>query len=454
MTGANPRADANAPPRQQPTARLCVVGVGTVGLQQLLAFDAAGHDTVGYDFDADLIDAYRRGADPTGTAGGDRIDDCACSFTADPSAIEAAAYVFVAVPTATDSGDPTLDCVRAAGRTVGQHLDPETTVVLVSTVAPGTTERVFVPVLEASSGLTAGEEFAVAHAPERLSPSTDGQTVFPETRLVGAASKEVAEDVATRLEASAGSVRVVDSLRVAEAAKCVENVQRDVNIALVNELTRVLGAMGLDPRSVLDAAGTKWNFHRYEPGLVGGECVPVAPRLLAASAERAGSTLRLVDLARSVNERMIDRVVETTITALARRAARLRDRGADRAPGRPDVVVLGLSYKPDSGSLAASPSREVVDRLRERGLCVAGHDPLVAADRAAEELDIEVVTAAEITGFDAAIVLVGHARFESLCLPDLRERLGPSPVVVDVPGVFDPPADADDLQYKGLCDVS
>lgn len=456
MAEVNPgeRTESSRSAHRQSAGRVCIVGVGTVGLHEVLAFDAAGYETLGYDADSDVISAYQRGRDPTGTVEDERIAQCECEFTSDPSAIGAAEYVHVAVPTATDEGNASLEAVAEVGTTIGKQLDRGTTVVLVSTVSPGATERVFVPAVESDSGMTAGEGFSIAHAPVRLSPSTEGPTVFPETRLVGAESATVADDVAALFEQTVESVHVVEEIRAVEAAKCIENVQRDVNIALVNELTRVLGEMGLEPRTVLEAAGTKWNFHGYEPGLVGGECVPVAPHFLMDSAERAGCTPQLVDTARSVNEHMSSRVVDATIAALDRRGQRVRDAGRSPSRDRPQLVVVGLSYKPDSGSLKATPSEPIIRQLQQHGVDVVGHDPLVDADAASERLGIEMVGADEMSTVDAALVLVDHAKFTSLTLDDLSETMGPHAVVVDVPGVFDHSAADTTLIYRGLGDVS
>ncbi|MDZ5812519.1 nucleotide sugar dehydrogenase [Halorubrum sp. AD140] len=442
------RAQHHSPPS------VCVVGVGTVGLHEALAFEEAGHDTAGYDIDVERIRACRRGEDSTGAVDEDRLARSECLFTMDPTCIEAAEYVIVAIPTATDDGTPTMESVAAAAETVGHHIVPETTVVLVSTVYPGATEQVFVPTLEAASGLAADTDFSVAHAPVRLSPRTDGSTVIPETRLVGADSAAVADEVAELFERVVDTVHVVDTIRATEAAKCVENVQRDVNIALVNELAHLLGEMNIDTRAVLDAAGTKWNFQQYEPGLVGGECVPIAPQFIMERARRAGATPRLLEHARAVNDRMVDRVTETTVSALAHRADRRHGTEPTTPTDPATVLLLGLSYKPDSSSLEATPAKSVARRLERRGVRVVGHDPLVDADAAADALDIDVLPSMEGAKADAVAILVDHSAFASLTIDDIRKGTSPVPVVVDLPGVFDPDSDHATVIYRDVSDVS
>lgn len=433
---------------------VCVVGVGTVGLHEALAFEEAGHDTAAYDIDGDRIRAYRRGTDPTGTVEDNRLAHSECLFTVDPACIEAAEYVLVAVPTTTDDGTPTVESVADAAETVGHHLTPGTTVVLVSTVYPGATEQVFVPALESASGLAAGMDFSVAHAPVRLSPQTDGATVIPETRLVGADSAAVADEVAARFERVVDTVHVVDTIRATEAAKCVENVQRDVNIALVNELAHLLGGMNIDVRTVLDAAGTKWNFHQYEPGLVGGECVPIAPQFIMERARHAGATPRLLKHARAVNDRMVDRVADTTVTALAHRADRRHSTEPTIPEDPPTVLLLGLSYKPDSSSLEATPAKPVARRLEQRDVRVVGHDPLVDVDAAADTLAIDVLPTIEEAAADAVTILVDHDVFASLTIDDIQRGTSPTPVVVDLPGVFDTDSDHAAVIYRDVNDVS
>lgn len=440
---------------------VCVVGVGTVGLHEALAFAKAGYETVGYDVDRELIAAYRQGIDPSGVVDASRLTQTECSFTTDPASVEAADYVLIAVPTATAEGDPTMATVEAAAETVGHHFCPGTTVVLVSTVYPGATAEVFVPALESTSGLTAGTDFSVAHAPVRLSPHSHGSTVIPDTRLVGADSAAVAADVAAQFETVVDTVHVVDGTQVAAAAKCVENAQRDVNIALMNELSRLLGAMDIDARTVFEAAGTKWNFHQYDPGVVGGTCVPVAPQLILERARQAGATPELLNHARAVNDRMHRRVAETTALALEQRADRHAIVGEVEPAGqstardaeRPTVLALGLSYKADSSSLEATPSKPVIGRLEELGARVVGYDPLVDATAAADSLDIQVVPEADEVSADAVLVLVGHKRFESLTVDDLRAATNQPFVLVDLPGLFDA-ADEPDIIYRSVGDVS
>lgn len=475
MSGSDrtPTAAATTPDkRAQRPFRAVVVGVGTVGLHRALAFDDADLDVVGYDVDESVVAKYRRGVDATGAVGDDRVADSDCAFTTNPACVADADFVFVAVPTRhADCASESLPAVRAAGETVGDHLTAGTTVVLESTVPPGGTADVFEPALEAASGFDAGDEFAVAYSPDRFSPGQSMDEWRARTKLVAAERASVARDVAALYERVYESVRVVSDPATAAAAKCVENVYRDVNIALVNELSAALDALDLDADAVLDAAATKWNVPRLDPGLVGGTCLRVDPHLFADRVATEGGSTPLVRTARSVNDAVPERVADVTVDALAERAAGLPDTGA------PSVLLLGLTYKADVADCSGTQSVAVATQLRDRGVDVVGYDPLLSPDAADDALPFDVLSECAFDGVDGVVVLVGHEAFDDLALDDIAGigsvptdgRIGPSttdtagvgvaenavtgpdgrtdstdadslaapPVVVDVPRVFD-----------------
>jgi len=447
------------------------VGVGTLGLHRAVAFADAAVEVVGYDVDESLVAAYRRGVDATGTVGDARVADSGCSFTTDPACIRDVDVVFVTVPTrhGADS-ERSLPSVRAAAEVVGEQLTPDTTVVLESTVPPGGTTDVFTPTLEAAADAVAGDEFAVAHSPARLSSGPRGDGARHRTKLVGAEQPSVARDVAALYELVFESVHVVGDPATAAAAKCFENVHRDVNVALVNELAAALDALGLRVDDVLDAAATKWNVPRLDPGLVGGTCLPDDPHLFADRVEREGGSAPLVRTARAVNEAVPERVAEATVTALAERRAAdsgranpgLNDRGCEgaatgaadadcRVGGEPTVLLLGLSYKPDVADLSGTRSTVVADLLAERGVDVVGSDPLVDAGHADRVLPFDVRSDWSFGDVDGVAVLVGHAAFDDLTLDDVAAAGTVPPAVVDVPRVFDDGhASRPDVVYRCL----
>lgn len=452
---AEPNSDKPALTAETPLGRAVVVGVGTVGLHRALSLDDAGLEVTAYDVDQSVVDDYRRGIDATGAISDDRIVDSDCEFTADPGCIAGADVVFVAVPTRYDPDvNRPLPTIRDVAETVGAQLTTGTTVVLESTVPPGGVTELFTPALDAAADPEVGEGFEVAYSPVRLSPG-DQHT---RSKLVGAERAPVARAVAKLFERTHDAVHVVADPETAAAAKCVENVYRDVNIALVNELAAGLDALDIDADRVLDAAATKWNVPRFRPGLVGGTCLPDDPKLFADRVAAAGGSTPLIRTAREVNDAVPTRIADQTVDALAtRQRARELDEhleiAADgsgetaaasvpSADNQPTVLLLGLAYKPDVAELSGSVAETVAAELAALGVAVVGYDPLVDAERAADAFPFPIREERPFEGVDGVAVLVGHSAFDGLTLSDVAAAAD-APAVVDVPGVFDPELDTD-----------
>ncbi len=412
------------------TETVCIVGLGYVGLPLASAFDEEGLDVIGYDVDEEKIAGLSAGRDPTGEIGDDAVSQSHIDFTSDPTGIERADYVIVTVPTPVDSmKNPDLGFVESAGRTIGEHLSPGATVVLESTVYPGVTRDNLGPTFEETSGLTQSEEFNVGYSPERLSPGTD-RSLREVKKIVSGDSEETLEDLASLYG------RIIDAglyeaptIETAEAAKVLENVQRDVNIAVVNELALICDHMDLDPREVIDAAASKWNFHEYTPGLVGGHCIPVDPLFLVHGSERAGYSPKLILQAREVNEYMPKHTAELTLKALNECGKVLQESR---------LVVLGLAYKPNVGDLRTSEIGGVITTLAEYGIECAGYDPLAPDDRVRESFGIEPLSEPDFEGADGIVLATPHdAIVENLDLDAAKAQLAENPVLVDVKGVLD-----------------
>ena len=406
---------------------VCVLGLGYVGLPLGLAFDEEGFDVVGFDVDEEKVDALASGTDTTGDHGDEVVAESDVEFTADPTSIERADFVIVTVPTPVDDmKNPNLGFVESAGRTVGEHMSEGTTVVLESTVYPGVTREVLAPELEKASGLTLGEGFNVGYSPERLSPGDEGRGLRDVRKIVSGDTDETLEALASLYKhvVDAGVYRA-ESIETAEAAKVIENVQRDVNIALVNELAIVCDHMGLDTDAVLDAAGTKWNFHDYSPGLVGGHCIPVDPLYLAHGSERAGYTPSLILQGREVNEYMPKHTAELAIKALNDGGKVLRDC---------EMLVLGLSYKPNVGDIRTSEVRNVINALKEYDVGVVGHDPHAPDEVVRESFGIETQSDLDFEGFDGVVLATPHDEYDDLDLEAMADALADNPVLVDVMG--------------------
>ncbi|WP_339104320.1 nucleotide sugar dehydrogenase [Haloterrigena salinisoli] len=411
-------------------ATICVVGLGYVGLPLAVGFARSNYRVIGYDVDESTVERLQSGVDTTGDLSDEAVQDDDISYTSDASQIGDADYVIIAVPTPIDEDDrPDLSYVESAAATVGSKMKPGTTVILESTVYPGTTREVLVPALEEASDLTAGDGFFVGYSPERATPGDEEHGLADVVKVVGAQDEKVLEDVAALYESVVDAgVHRAPSIEVAEASKVVENTQRDLNIAFVNELSMALERMDVDTQAVLEAAGTKWNFHDYQPGLVGGHCIPVDPYFLAHRSAREGFEPELVRTSRSVNESVPDHIADLTIKALNSCHKTLRESR---------VLVLGLSYKPGVGDIRSSKVADVVDRLAEFDIDVAGFDPFADDDAVRNAFDLDVQETLSFDGFDAVVVATPHSEFEQLDLEAVASELAADPALVDVTGTLD-----------------
>ncbi|MFC7045294.1 nucleotide sugar dehydrogenase [Halobacteriaceae archaeon GCM10025711] len=410
--------------------RVCVVGLGYVGLPLAVAFDDENHDVIGYDIDPDKVERLRSGEDPTGDVGDGAVASSTVEFTSNPAAIGDADVVIITVPTPVDSlQTPNLEFVRSAGRTVGEHLSPGTTVVLESTVYPGATRDELAPAIEEASGYTAGEEFYMGYSPERTSPGETGRGVRDVKKIVSGQTPEVRDRLAALYDTIVEpGVYPAPDIETAEAAKVIENVQRDLNIALMNELAIVFDRMGLETTDVIEAAATKWNFHEYTPGLVGGHCIPVDPHYLAFKSEREGFSPKLILQAREINEYMPKHTAEMTLKALNQRGNVLQES---------TVLVLGLAYKPNVGDIRTSEVGEVIKELQEFNVDVVGHDPHVDVAASRDEFDIPIQEEASFDGFDAVMLATPHDEFDDLDLARMHDEMADDPLFVDVMGALD-----------------
>ncbi|QFU83047.1 nucleotide sugar dehydrogenase [Natronorubrum aibiense] len=425
--GTTIRHTDEQPPRE---ATICVVGLGYVGLPLAVGFAQSNYRVVGYDVDESTVEQLQAGVDTTGDLSDESIQDGDISYTTDAAQINEADYVIIAVPTPIDDDDhPDLSYVEDAATTVGSKMDPGTTIVLESTVYPGSTRDVLVPALEDASGLTAGEDFFVGYSPERATPGDEEHGLSDVVKVVSGQNEKVLEDVASLYESIVDAgVHRAPSIEVAEASKVVENTQRDLNIAFVNELSMALERLDVDGQAVLEAAGTKWNFHDYRPGLVGGHCIPVDPYFLAYRSSKEGFEPELMQMSRKVNESVPDHVAELTIKALNECHKTLRDSR---------VLVLGLAYKPGVGDVRSSKVEAVIDTLQEYDIDIEGFDPFVDNETIEAQFGISAQERLEFEAFDAVMLATPHAEFEQLDLEAVASELAPDPALIDVTGALE-----------------
>ncbi|TYL39500.1 nucleotide sugar dehydrogenase [Natronococcus pandeyae] len=419
-------------------ATVCVVGLGYVGLPLAVGFAQADYRVIGFDVDDSKVETLQNGVDTTGDLSDDDILDGDVTYTTDDAAIRDADYVLVTVPTPVEEERPNLAFIESAAETVGEHVERGTTVVLESTVYPGVTREVFAPAIEDASGLEAGEDFFVGYSPERATPGDGEHSLESVVKVVGGQNEAVREDVATLYESVVDAgIHRASSLEVAEASKVIENVQRDVNIALMNELSMVFEEMDLDTHEVLEAAGTKWNFHDYRPGLVGGHCIPVDPYFFAHRAKQVGANPELVLSSRKVNESMPEHVSDLMIKALNEGHNTLRDSR---------VLVLGLTYKRNVADIRSSKVANVIDQLKEFDVDIVGYDPHADDDAVEQSFGIDVQDSLSFEEFDGVLLATPHSEFDGIDLGEMAAALNDDAALVDVAGGFD----ADDATAEGL----
>lgn len=417
-------------PRLSGIPTVCIVGLGYVGLPLAVAFDDANYETIGYDIDSERIEAFSAGRDVTGEIGNGRIQSSNIIFTDDPSRIRHADFILVTVATPLAKiRTPKLKYVEDAARTIGEHLTPGATVVLESTVYPGVTRDVVQPIIAEASGLTPTEEFNVGYSPERLSPGSEGVSLTDAVKIVGADTPGTLTEL-TELYRSIIDAGVYEapSIETAEAAKVLENVQRDLNIALMNEMAIICEHLGLETQEVIEACSTKWNFHEYSPGLVGGHCIPVDPLYLAYGSERAGFSPNLILQAREINEYMPKHVAEITTKALNR---------AGKALCETSVLILGVAYKPNVKDTRTSEVTSVIRELAEYRIESTVYDPIADLDSVTDDLQVKTIDDIHFTGFDGILLSTPHTEFFDINFRRAISDLAREPVFIDVYGVLD-----------------
>ena len=409
-------------------ACLAVVGLGYVGLPLAVAFGKKV-PVIGFDVNEGKVASLRRGIDPTGELSQAEVEAGRIQYTTNPGDLRRAGFVVVAVPTPIDRHKrPDLTPVEAASRAVGANLSPGATVVFESTVYPGVTEEVCVPILERASGLRCGVDFTVGYSPERINPGDREHTLERIVKVVAGQDAATLERVARvyELVVEAG-VHRAPTIKTAEAAKVIENTQRDLNIALMNELSVIFGRMGIETREVLRAAGTKWNFLPFTPGLVGGHCIGVDPYYLTHKAQELGYQPQVILAGRTINDGMGKHVAENVVKGLIR---------CGKAVQGSRVLILGLTFKENVSDLRNSRVADVIAELREYGVDVVAHDPLVDSAEAEHEFGLRPLALEEAGPVDAIVAAVSHRAFRELTLERLQGFYRPGSGPFGGRGVF------------------
>lgn len=409
--------------------KLSLVGLGYVGMPIAVAF-AKKIDVVGFDLNEAKIELYKSGVDPTNEVGDEAIKATTIDFTADETKLREAKFHIVAVPTpVNDDHTPDLTPVESASRIVGRNLTKGSVIVYESTVYPGVTEDVCIPILEKESGLTCGVDFKVGYSPERINPGDKVHRLETITKIVSGMDEETLDVVAKvyELVVEAGVYRA-ESIKVAEAAKVIENSQRDINIAFMNELSIIFNKMGIDTQAVLKAAGTKWNFLNFYPGLVGGHCIGVDPYYLTYRAEMLGYHSQIILAGRRINDDMGKYVAENVVKNLI---------AADKAVKNAKVAILGFTFKENCPDTRNTKIIDIVNELKEYGITPVIADPEADAAEAKHLYGIEFVDMSSIKDMDAVILAVAHDEFKSLSMEDIAKLFGEGQkVLLDIKGLL------------------
>lgn len=425
--------------------KISLVGLGYVGMPIAVAF-ARKVKVVGFDLNEEKIGLYKAGIDPTNEVGDEVIKNTTVEFTADPTKLREAKFHIVAVPTpVNDDHTPDLTPVEGASRLLGQNLTKGSIVVFESTVYPGVTEDVCVPILEKESGLKCGVDFKIGYSPERINPGDKVHRLETIVKIVSGMDEETLNEVAKvyELVVEAG-VHRAESIKVAEAAKVIENSQRDINIAFMNELSIIFNKMGIDTKAVLEAAGTKWNFLKFFPGLVGGHCIGVDPYYLTYKAEQLGYHSQIILSGRRINDDMGKYVAESIIKKMI--ASDLAIKGAK-------VAILGFTFKENCPDTRNTKIIDIFNELKEYGITPVVVDPTADAAEAKRLYGITFASMDDVKNMDAVIIAVAHDEFLKLTKEDIAAFFNPAngeKVLADIKGILDRKAYEEEFCYWRL----
>jgi len=419
--------------------KLSVIGLGYVGLPLAISF-AKKVEVIGFDIDKEKVEAYKKGIVVTNEVSNKSLKETTAFLTFNEKELQKAKFHIIAVPTPINSDKtPNLDAVIRASKIVGRNLTKDSIVVYESTVYPGVTEDICRPLLEKESGLKCGIDFKIGYSPERINPGDRLHRLEMIKKVVSGMDEETLDIIAKvyGLIIEAG-VYKAESIKVAEAAKVIENAQRDINIAFMNELSIIFNRLGIDTQAVLRAASTKWNFLKFTPGLVGGHCIGVDPYYLTYKAEQIGYHSQIILAGRKINDDMGKYVAENTLKQLIK---------ADRQIKGCKVVIMGITFKENCPDIRNSKVMDIINELKEYGIEVKVVDPLAEEKEVEREYGIKLNKLEDITDVDAVIFAVPHEKFKNISLKDLNKIYKDDKLVlIDIKGMFNK-KEAEDLNY-------
>ncbi len=417
---------------------ISVTGLGYVGLPLALEF-ARHFRVIGFDINQERVDLMNKSIDPSKELDSSAFDGTDIQFTASAADLKAANFHIIGVPTDIDAHRvPNLTPLKKASESVGKALKKGDYVVFESTVYPGCTEEDCIPILEAASGLTAGVDFKYGYSPERINPGDKERTLTKILKIVSGNDAEALEEIATTYgHIITAGIYKAPSVKVAEAAKVIENTQRDINIALMNELAMIFDRMGIDTKEVLEAAGTKWNFLKFFPGLVGGHCIGVDPYYLTYKAKKLGFDSQMILSGRGINEEVPSFIAKRLVQMLLEKG---------KNPGQSKVLVMGITFKEDVSDIRNSKVVDLIKELMSYSMNVHITDPHASPNEVAHEYQLSM-TEQLAENYDAIILAVAHKEFKELGIADIRAKMNGTPILFDLKGIYAP---TDELEYWRL----
>lgn len=408
---------------------ICILGLGYVGLPLAVKFSEY-FEVIGFDVSEEKVKMLKSGKDPSCEVSDDELKKAKIFYTTDPSYIKKADFISICVPTPVNKqNQPDFCFVESASEIAGKNLKKGAIVVYESTVYPGATEEICFPILEKFSGLKAGKDFKVGYSPERVNPGDKTHTIDKIVKVVGGQDKETTDIMADVYgKIITAGIHKAPNIKTAEASKVIENIQRDLNIALMNELSKIFSRMGIRTKDVLAGAGTKWNFGKYHPGLVGGHCIGVDPYYLTHKAQELGYHPEVILAGRRMNDTMHLFVLEKLVKLM---------NAAGKLPSKSKVMVMGLTFKEDVPDPRNSRVKYLIEELKALGTEVIGVDPLLENGFIEEEFGIKNVKFSDAGKVDAVIIAAPHKIFSSMTLAHLKQKMTTPPILVDLKGMFD-----------------
>ena len=424
-------------------ANIAVVGLGYVGMPLAVAFANKGIQVIGFDLNEKKIELYKNGIDPTNEIGDEGIKNTTVEFTADETRIADAKFIIIAVPTPVNTDHtPDLTPVIGASEIVGRNMSQGSIVVYESTVYPGCTEDICIPILEKNSGMKCGVDFKIGYSPERINPGDKVHRLENIHKIVSGMDDESAEEIQAvyNIVIEVGTHRV-SNIRTAEAVKVVENSQRDINIAFMNELAMVFDRMNIDTNEVVDGMNTKWNALGFRPGLVGGHCIGVDPYYFTYEAEKLGYHSQIILNGRIVNDRMGAFVTDAAIKKMIE---------VGQAPKKSKVVIMGLTFKENCPDIRNSKVSDIIEQFNRYGINPVVYDPWANKEEAFREYGVELITEEDLCEADCIVLAVAHNEFKAIPLDQVKSYFKNGPdeekVLIDVKGIYE----VKDLNASGM----